>query len=125
VSTTAPPSPIRELLIRLGSRTQTRDVDWEDQTTNFTGENFRARVGHGVVTVGVTSRALDDSDYGPAIEPGYKLTVLNEQGLIVLAREYYEGDADFGLVKALFDAARLNARGGNEVIGSMLADLGE
>jgi hypothetical protein len=125
VSTTASPSPIRELLTRLGSRTQTRGVDWDDQTTDFAGENFRTRVGHGVVTVGVTSRALDDSDYGQAIESGYKLTVLNEQGLVVLARDYYEGDADFALVKALFDAARLNARSGDEVIGSMLADLGE
>lgn len=104
-------SKLARLLGALKTGTEANRVTWEDLPDE---EMFRARVFGGLVRVGQTDT--------PGAR-GYKLWLIGAGGLIAGEFEVMAGEPEYELIRDVYNAARLAARGGDELIDNIIFHL--
>lgn len=121
MSQALPPDKLTALLRRLLDQTRAGKVGWEDLSLISAYDEFRARVGSGMVRVAALSRA--DPDVQTRGE-GYRVSLIDGNGLLSAETEIYEDDGGYALARDVFEAARAHARHGEILIDDMLRSLG-
>ena len=101
------------LLRALKKGTDNKKVCWEDLPDD---EMFRAQAGGGFVRIGTSALAS-------TTRKGYSLWLIGLDGAIVAEIDYFPDDQGYGLIEDLYQTARLVARGGDQMVDSIIRQL--
>ncbi|HXD84998.1 MAG TPA: hypothetical protein VN641_00785 [Urbifossiella sp.] len=102
-----------QLLSALKKGTDERRVHWEDLADE---DMFRTRQGGGLIRIGQSSLAS-------TTRKGYTLWVIGPAGEIVAEIDFFPEDAGYDLIEDLYHSARLQARGGQQIVENIIRTL--